>query len=100
VCVCAACDTIYSSFGGLSAQQVALWCMKVCVCECVYGFDCVCVSVMRVVLVWSRFGGVSVLQVALACVSVCVCECVCCVWDSLEEAWGIERAAGGFVVCV
>jgi len=49
VCVCAACDTIYSSFGGLSAQQVALWCMKVCVCECVYGCDCVCVSVMRVV---------------------------------------------------
>jgi len=26
--------------------------------------------------------------------------CVCCVWDSLEQVWGSECAAGGFVVCL
>ena len=31
---------------------------------------------------------------------VCLCICVCCVWDSLEQIWGSECAAGGFVVCV
>ena len=25
---------------------------------------------------------------------------VCCVWDILEQRWGIECAAGGLVVCV
>ena len=29
-----------------------------------------------------------------------VCVCVCCVWDSLEQVWGSECAAGGFVVFV
>jgi len=42
----------------------------------------------------------SVQQVALLCVCVCLCECVCCVWDSLDQVWRIECAAGGFVVCV
>ena len=31
---------------------------------------------------------------------VCVCVCVWCVWDSLEQVWCSECAAGGFVVCV
>ena len=53
--------------------------------------------------------GLSVQQVALwcvcvfVCVSVCVlrvCVCVCCVWDSLEQVWGMECAASGFVLCV
>jgi len=36
--------------------------------------------------------------VALCCA--CVYVWVCCVWDSLEQVWGCECAAGGFVVCV
>jgi len=32
---CAACGTVWSRFAGLSVQQVALWCVSVCVCECV-----------------------------------------------------------------
>jgi len=48
--------------------------------------------------VWNRFGEVSVQQVDLWCV--CVCECVCCLWDSLEQVWWSECAAGGVVVCV
>ena len=34
------------------------------------------------------------------CVCVCVCVCVCCGWDSLEQVWVIDCAAGGFVMCV
>jgi len=39
VCVCAACETLYSRFGGLSAQQV--------VCGvCVFVFVSVCMGVI------------------------------------------------------
>jgi len=31
---------------------------------------------------------------------VCVCVCVCCVRDIMEQVWGSECAAGGFVVFV
>jgi len=41
------------------------------------------------------FGGLIVQHDALWC----VCECVCCVWDNLEQVWGIECSEGGFVVC-
>ena len=61
--------------------------MRLCVCV----FECAACGT-----VWSRFGGLIVQQEALWC----VCECVCCVWDNLEQFWGIEFAAGGFVVCV
>jgi nucleoside recognition membrane protein YjiH len=27
-----------------------------------------------------------------------IAHCVCCVWNSLEQVWGSECAAGGFVV--
>ena len=29
--VCAACGTVWSGFGGVSVQQVTLWCVCVCV---------------------------------------------------------------------
>ena len=61
VYVCAACGTIWSRFGGLSVQQVALMFVNVCVFECA-----ACGTV------WSRFGEVSVQHVAMWCVSVCV----------------------------
>ena len=31
MCVCAACVAVWSNFGGVSVQQVALWCLCVCV---------------------------------------------------------------------
>ena len=65
-------------------QQVALCC--VCVIGCA-----ACGTV------WSRFGVLSVQQVAFWCV--CVCDWVCCVWNSLEQVWGIECVAGCFVLC-
>jgi len=75
--------------------------------EQVWGMECAAGSFVKCVsacaacgTVWSRFGGVSVQQVALRCVCVCVCLCVCCVWNSLEQVWGMECAAGSFVVCV
>ena len=33
-CVCDACGTFWSRFGGVSVQQVALLCVCVCVCVC------------------------------------------------------------------
>ena len=35
LCLCAACGTVWSRFGGVSVQQVALCCVCVCVCVCV-----------------------------------------------------------------
>ena len=56
-----------------------------------------CVSVyVAYGTVWRRIGGLSVQQEALWF----VCECVSCVWDSLEQVWGIECAAGGFLIFV
>ena len=66
VCLCAACGTVWSRFGGMSVQQVALWCVCVCVLcvgqfrqvwaiECAAGgfVVCVCACVLRM----GQFGG-------------------------------------------
>jgi len=68
--VCAACETVWSRFGGVRVQQVALCCGCVCVCVCV----CVCLFVCCVYVC---------LHVRV-CVCVCVLRasmyvCVCCV---------------------
>jgi len=71
VCVC---GTVWNVFGGVSVQQVALWC--VCVwdsLERVRGSEC------------GPDGFV---------LYVCVCG------ESLERVLGYECGAGGFVVCV
>ena len=39
--MCAVCGTVWCGFGGVSVQQVALWCLYigiVCVCVCVGQF--------------------------------------------------------------
>jgi len=85
VCVCDWVCCVWNSLEQVWGIKCAAGGFLVCVCV----FGCaVCVTV------FSRFGGLSVQQVALCCV------CVCCVWDNLEQVWGIECAAGGFVVCV
>ena len=36
-CVCVVCGTVWCGFGGVSVQQVALWCLYfgiVCLCVC------------------------------------------------------------------
>ena len=86
MCVCVCVGQFGYGFGGVSVQQVALWCLYigiVCVCcvwdslvwvwgsECAAGGfvvfvyrHCVCAVCGTV---WSGFGGVSVQQVALWC---------------------------------
>jgi hypothetical protein len=64
--VCAACGIVLSGFEGVSVQQVALWCVCVCVGGCVYR-NCVVVSVCGVCVV---------------CVCVCVWVGVLCVFVS------------------
>jgi len=91
------CGTVWCGFGGVSVQQVALWCLYIgivcvlCVGQfvvvwgvsvqqvalwCLYiGIVCVCAVCGTV---WYEFGGVSVQQVALRCLYIGI-VCVLCV---------------------
>ena len=73
------CHIVCAVGGGVSVQQMDLWCV------CVGQLGGVCSRWLCVVSVWDSWG------------SECVAGgFVLCVWDS----WGSECAAGGFVVCV
>jgi len=64
LCVFAACRNVRSRFGELSLQDVALW--------------CVCVCVLRVGHFGAGFGGcVCAAGVFVVCVCLIACFCVC-----------------------
>jgi len=78
--VCTVCGTVWCGFGGVSVQQVTLWCLYIgIVCVCV-----LCVGQFGVGLGSECAAGDFVVFVYRHCV------CVCCVWDSLVWVWGVS----------
>jgi len=71
--VFAVCGTVWSRFGGLSVQQVALWC--VCVC------DWVC-------CVWDSLNQVWAIECATGCLVLCVCVIGCAACGTVWSRFG------------